>query len=64
MLDGDDVFQKTIEDEQIEIRQKYLPPAEGDHDYSPEKKPNGRARRGNEDKVFRNEKDVNAKNGE
>ena len=54
MLEGDDVFQKTIEDEQIEIRQKYMPDA--DHDYSPAKKSN-RLRKGAEDRVMRNERD-------
>ena len=58
MLEGDDVFQKTIEDEQIEIRQKYQP--EEDHDYSPAKKSN-RGRKGAEDRVLRNERDFQEK---
>ena len=46
------MFQKTIEDEQIEIRQKFHPDA--DHDYSPSKK-SQRYRKGAEDRVIKTE---------
>ena len=57
MLEGDEVYQKTIEDEQIEIRQKYQP--DDEHDFTPAKR--SQRNKKAEDAVLRNEKDFLAK---
>lgn len=72
MLDGDDVFQRTIEDEQIEIRKQFLDQQELEqyNEYQSQYKGGiGRVKK-NLDKIFSNENDiekdkkaVKAKNG-
>jgi len=58
MLDGDEIYQKTIEDEQIEIRQKYIDDQEqeslAEFQYS---RKSGRNKK-KSDKIFKRESDI------
>ena len=57
MLDGDEVYQKTMEDEAIEIRKMYMSQQDQEMyaDYQTSKK--GRAKK-NDDKIFNREDDI------
>ena len=57
MLDGDEVYQKTMEDEQIEIRKMYMSQQDEEMYADCQTAKKGRAKK-SEDKIFKREANI------